>query len=173
MHIKDIIASGRTGERKGRCKASLLKSLAFCAIVACAAGCAHSKFSSQSVLAGVDLAGTDQQPRQMVMVNTTGYYLFWSIPLVSGDLDWDDGKKDIKGGFSFFSDSVEANKLQDALFKIAKSRNCDVIDVQFSDSDTSYAGPSYEGAVGVIFGSSQMGISGVLVPRATVKGEVK
>ncbi len=173
MHIKDIIASGRTGERKGRCKALLLKSLAFCAIVACATGCAHSRYSSQSVLAGVDLDGTDQQPRQMVMISTTGYHLFWSLPVVSGDIDWDEGKKDIKGGFSFFSDSVEANKLQTVLFKIAKSRNCDVMDVHFSDADTSYAGPSYEGIFGVFFGSSQMGISGVLVPRTAEKGESK
>lgn len=173
MKTTESIYSGRSVLGGRRIKASLLKVLAFCAVVAGVTGCAHSKFSSQSVLAGVKLAGTDQPPRQMVMINTTGYYLFWSIPLASGNLDWDDGKKDIKGGFCLFSDSVEANQLQTALFKIAKSRNCDVVDVHFSDSDTSYAGPSYEGAVGVFFGSSQMGISGVLVPRATVNGGSK
>jgi len=61
---------------------------------------------------------------------------------------------------------VGATELQDALLKMAETRNCDVIDISYFDSDTSYAGASYGGIVGALFGSSQIGISGVLVPRA-------
>ena len=51
------------------------------------------------------------------------------------------------------------------MLKIAESRNCDVIDMVFDDSDTSYAGVSYGGIIGLFFGSSQIGLSGVLVPK--------
>ena len=88
------------------------------------------------------------------------------MPLASGDLRWDDETKSIKGGTYFFCDMVGATELQTALLKIAESRNCDVIDITYHDSDTSYAGPSYGGVIGALFGSSKIGISGVLVPKA-------
>ena len=102
---------------------------------------------------------------QMVVIDTSGYYFLWTIPLVSGDLKWDPNTKSIVGGPSFFSDQVGVSELQDALLKIAETRNCDVIDMAFHDSDTSYAGVSTGGAIGALFGSSQIGVSGVLVPR--------
>ena len=54
---------------------------------------------------------------------------------------------------------------QTAMLKLAEARNCDVIDMRFYDSDTTYAGVSTGGLIGALFGSSQIGISGVLVPR--------
>ena len=60
---------------------------------------------------------------------------------------------------------VSAADLQNALLKFSETRNCDVIDIAFHDSDTSYAGASYGGVIGALFGSSQIGISGVLVPK--------
>lgn len=164
-------ARSRTGVR--RLKALLLKSLALCALAACAAGCATSKFSAPGKLDGLTIKGTDGRPGQHVLIDTTGYYMFWTIPLVSGDLDWNERKKDINGGISFFSDKVGVDELQYALVKIAESRNCDLVDVHFYDSDTSYAGPSYGGLVGTCFGSSHMGVSAVLVPRKTAKGGSK
>ena len=60
---------------------------------------------------------------------------------------------------------------------MAKTRNCNVIDISFHDSDTSYAGVSTGGLIGALFGSSQIGISGVLVPHkdnsTTQEGEAK
>lgn len=159
------------GVRRGA--ASMLTVLAFCAIAACATGCATSKYSSRGMLDGLTIKGTGGRPGQLVLLDTSGYYLFWTIPLVSGNLDWNERKKDIEGGVSFFADKVGVDELQYALVKIAESRNCDLVDVHFYDSDTSYAGPSYAGLVGACFGSSHMGVSGVLVPRATARKDVK
>ena len=55
--------------------------------------------------------------------------------------------------------------------KYAEGRNCDIVDVSIFDADTSYAGLSYEGLVGMIFGSSSMGVSAVLVPRTEAVGQ--
>ena len=104
-----------------------------------------------------------------MLIDTSGFYMFWTIPLVSGDLRWNEQKKSIEGGTSFFKDQVGVDELQSALLKIAESRNCDLADVYVRDSDASYAGPSYGGAVGSCFGSSHMSISAVLVPRSPAK----
>ena len=104
---------------------------------------------------------------QTVLINTTGFYMFWTIPLVSGDLRWNDRNKTIEGGTSFFKDQVGLAELQNALIKLAESRNCDLAEVYFYDSDATYAGVSYSGAIGSCFGSSQMCVSALLVPRKT------
>ena len=65
----------------------------------------------------------------------------------------------------FFSDCVSIAEVQDALLKYADERNCDVVDVSFFDADTSYADASYEGLLGMLFGTSSMGVSAVLIPR--------
>ncbi len=149
---------------------SLFKSLACCALVACAAGCATSKYSSPGALNGVKVKGTDRPPSQVVSLHTSGYYVLWELPLCSGDVRWSEQKKDIEGGVSLFSDHVSIDELQYALVKIAESRNCDLVDVNFNDSDTSYATPSYAGIIGALFGSSEMAVSAVLVPRAAKEG---
>ena len=135
-------------------------------------GCATVYSSSQGAFDGVAYKGVNGVPLEHVYITTTGYYLLWSLPLASGDLRWNEKTKTINGGTCFFSDQVGVTELQDALFKIAETRNCDVIDMTFHDSDTSYAGASYGGVVGALFGSSQIGISCVLVPKmpkATVR----
>ena len=103
------------------------------------------------------------------MVSTTGYYLLWTVPLVSGDIRWNDEKKSIEDGTTFFRDLVGAEEVQNVLLKIAENNNCNLVDVTFHDSDTSYAGPSYGGIVGSCFGSSHMSISAILVPRSPAK----
>ena len=128
-------------------------------------GCATAYCSSQGALDGMAYKGANGAPSELVYITTTGYYFLWSLPLASGDLRWNEDTKSINGGTCFFSDMVGATELQTALLKIAETRNCDVIDIAFHDADTSYAGPSYGGAIGAFFGSSQIGISGVLVPR--------
>ena len=104
---------------------------------------------------------------------SSGFYMFWAIPLVSGDLRWNDGKKSIEGGASFFTDQVGIEELQTALLKIAETRNCDLAEVSYFDGDASYAGPSYGGAVGSCFGSSHMSVSAILVPRKAANKEGK
>ncbi|MBR4617603.1 MAG: hypothetical protein IKO55_18490 [Kiritimatiellae bacterium] len=135
-------------------------------LAAMAAGCATESYSSPGKLDGVVVKGIEgKQARQQVVISTSGYYVLWTIPLFSGDLRWNPETQSINGGFSFFSDQVGINELQAALLKIAESRNCDLADVHYTDSDASFAGASETGLIGALFGSSQMSVSALLVPR--------
>lgn len=130
------------------------------------AGCATVNYSSPGTLKNVTVDGVKSaESRQVVAITTSGYYMFWAIPLVSGDLRWNRETGEIQGGTAFFQDQVGFSELQEALHKIAEHRNCDLAEVYFNDSDNSYAGVSYEGAIGAFFGSSHMSVSAVLVPR--------
>lgn len=129
------------------------------ALVSMAAGCASVSYSSPGGLDGVKVKGIEGKPAQQVVIRTTGYYVLWTIPLVSGDLRWNPETKSINGGFSLFDDQVGVNELQTALEKIAESRNCDLADVHYNDSDTFYDG------ISSLFGSSDMSVSALLVPR--------
>ena len=72
-----------------------------------AAGCATVTYSSPGMLDGVALKGVkDAKSCQAVLIDTSGFYMFWTVPLVSGDLRWNDKKKSIEGGTSFFNDQV-------------------------------------------------------------------
>lgn len=132
-------------------------------------GCASVEYSSPGKLKTVSVKGAPgAEAGQHVAITTSGYYMLWCIPLVSGDLRWDGQKREIKGGFSFFTDQVGFQELQTALQKIAEVRNCDLADVNFHDSDGFYADVSYAGIVGSLFGSSHMGVSAILVPRERI-----
>ena len=132
-------------------------------------GCASVEYSSPGKLNNISVKGAPGAGSgQHVAITTSGYYMFWCIPLVSGDLRWDDEKGEIKGGASFFTDQVGFEKLQTALQKIAETRNCDLADVNFHDSDAVYADVSYAGIIGSLFGSSHMGVSAILVPRENI-----
>ena len=147
---------------------TLFKTLAFVGVIAAlvgAAGCAFVYRTTPGSLMSMGYKDADVTPLEHVYITTTGYYCLWTVPLASGDLRWNEKNKTINGGTCLFSDQVGVNELQDALLKIAESRNCDVIDVMFDDSDTSFASLSYGGIVGAFFGSSHMGVSGVLVPK--------
>ena len=137
---------------------------AIAALAACC-GCATVSTSKYGSLDGIAVKGASGAPSMHVCLSTTGEYLFWTIPLGSGRFRWDERTKTLKTGTAWFSDCVGVVELQEALLKYADSRGCDVVDVSYCDADTSYAGASYEGLLGVIFGSSQMGVSAVLVPR--------
>ena len=140
------------------------------AFAAMAAGGATENYSSPGTLDGVSVKGIEgKQARQQVVISTSGYYVLWTIPLFSGDLRWNPETRSINGGFSLFSDQVGINELQTALLKIAESRNCDLADVHYSDSDQSFAGASETGLIGALFGSSQMSVSALLVPRSQAK----
>ena len=146
-------------------KGAMLK-IGAAALVASAAGCATVSYSSPGMLKGVTVRGEKgAEDGQVVVIDTTGFYMFWTIPIVTGDLRWNPEKRSIEGGTSLFKDQVGLNELQSALLKIADSRNCDLAEVYYNDSDSSYAGVSYGGAIGSCFGSSHMSVSALLVPR--------
>ena len=147
---------------------TLFRLFAFVGVMASlagAAGCATVYRTTPGSLTSMGYKDADATPLEHVYITTTGYHCLWSIPLASGDLRWNEEKQSINGGTCLFSDMVGIDELQNALLKIAESRNCDVIDVVFDDSDATYAGVSYGGIVGAFFGSSHMGVSGVLVPK--------
>ena len=139
--------------------------------VAMAAGCATVNYSSPGKLDGISVKGIEgRQAGQQVVISTSGYYVLWTVPLFSGDLGWNPDERSINGGFSFFSDQVGINELQTALLKIAESRNCDLANVHYVDTDSSYAGASdLSGVIGTLFGASQMSVSALLVPRRPAK----
>ena len=146
----------------------LMKIGAAAHIASVAAGGASVTYTSPGMLDNVSVKGVEgRKPGQVVLIDTSGFFMFWTIPLVSGDLRWNDQNKSIEGGTSFFKDQVGLAELQNALIKLAESRKCDLAEVYYNDSDASYAGVSYGGAIGTCFGSSQMCVSALLVPRRT------
>ena len=67
----------------------ILKLAALLSVVL-ATGCAHVTMSSPKSLSGLDVMGSPTQADRQVVVRNSGYHLFWSLPLVSGDMRWDD-----------------------------------------------------------------------------------
>ena len=137
-------------------------------IASVAVGCASVTYSTPGKLDNVAVRGVKNlEGAQFVMIDTSGYYMSWTIPLVSGDLRRNDRKRSIEGGTSLFKDQVGLGEIQSALIKLAESRNCDLAEVYCNDTDATYAGVSYTGAIGTCFGSSQLCVSALLVPRKT------
>ena len=144
---------------------SMLAAAMIAVAVAFASGCASVHCSSPGAIDGINLKGAPEGALQIVYICNAGYYFLWTIPLASGDLRWNEEKESINGGFRLFRDMVSADDLQNALLKMAEAKGCDVVDVTFYDHDTSYAGVSYGGLIGSLFGSSEIGISGVFINR--------
>ena len=135
------------------------------ALLSFCSGCASLICTQPDALNGISIKGIDGKPSQMVVIDTTGYYFLWTVPLASGDLRWNNETQSIEGGTELFSDHVSISELQDALTNYAECRNCDLADVSYYDADTSYAEASYFGIIGMLFGESRMAVSGILVPR--------
>ena len=138
--------------------------LAMAALAVCS-GCATISTSKKGTLDGIVVKDADGAPAEHVWLGTSGEYILWLIPLGSGRFYWNEKKNKLDTEIAWFQDCVGIGELQDALLRYANARNCDVVDVAYYDADTSYAGASYEGLLGALFGSSYMGVSAVLVPR--------
>ena len=90
------------------------------ALIASAAGCASVTYSTPGKMDKVAVKGVKSvEGARFVMIDTSGYYMFWTIPLVSGNLRWNDQKRSIEGGTSLFRDQVGLGELQNALIKLA------------------------------------------------------
>ena len=136
------------------------------AMVALATGCASIQCTSPGLLEGVKVKGADGAPSQLVFIESAGFYMFWSVPLASGDVRWNEEKKNIEGGFSLFKNHITMDNMQTAITKYAESRDCDLVDILYNVSGSSFASASQAGLIGSLFGSAQMSVSGVLVPRS-------
>ena len=148
---------------------NFLKSILIVAFVVLVTGCATITSTPYDTLDGVKLNGTDRKPSEVVFIESTGFYILWQVPLFSGDIRWNSKKKNIEGGVSFFKDHVSLTNLQNAITNYADSRNCDLVDVIYNDTNASYAGASEVGLIGALFGSATINVSAVLVPRTSDK----
>lgn len=136
------------------------------AMLALVQGCASMELSSPEALSGVTIEGETGKVGQHVVIDVSGYYFLWTVPLVSGDISWNAEERKIEEGFLFFEDKVSIADLQNALLLLAESRNCDLVDVAFDDTDDSFGDlKSIGGLVGALFGDSRMCVSATLVPR--------
>ena len=148
---------------------NILKPILIAAVAVLITGCATITSTPYDKLEGVKLAGTNGKPSEVVFIETTGFYILWQVPLFSGDIRWNSEKKNIEGGVSFFKDHVNLANLQNAITNYADSRNCDLVDVTYNDTNACYAGASEIGLIGALFGSATINVSAVLVPRTSDK----
>ncbi|MBR6373544.1 MAG: hypothetical protein IKS20_10210 [Victivallales bacterium] len=144
---------------------NIFKSILGVALLVLVSGCATITSTPYSALDGVKLQGTDRKPSEVVFIECMGLYTLWQVPIFSGDIRWDSEKKSIKGGFSLFRDHVSLANLQNAITNYADSRNCDLVDVIYNNTNASYAEASETGLIGALFGSATINVSAVLVPR--------
>ena len=148
---------------------NILKSLLCVAFAVLITGCATITSTSYDTLDGVKLNGTDRKPSEVVFIESTGFYILWQIPICSGDIRWNSEKKSIEGGVSIFKDHVSLANLQNAITNYADSRNCDLVDVIYNDTNASYVEVSETGLIGAFFCSATINVSAVLVPRNSDK----
>ena len=148
---------------------NILKPILCVAFAVLITGCATFTSTPYGALEGVKLDGTDRKPSEVVFIESTGFYILWAVPIFSGNIKWNSEKKNIEGGVSFFKDNISLTYLQNAITNYAASRNCDLVDVVYNDTNASYAEASATGLIGALFGSSTMNVSAVLVPRTSDK----
>ena len=146
---------------------NILKSILIVAVAVLITGCATITSTPYDTLEGVKLEGTNGKPSEVVFIESTGFCILWQVPLCSGDIRWNEEKKTIEGGVSFFKNHVSLANLQNAITKYADSRNCDLVDVIYDNASASYAEASEVGLIGALFGSATINVSAVLVPRTS------
>lgn len=132
------------------------------------AGCAQIDMSAPGSLSKVEVLGSTTRCDRQVVIRNTGFYAF-GYTLISGDMTWDEKKRDVKGGPKFFKDMSRIEWCYDALQHIAKRENRDLVDVVFSENSafgfaasTSDAITMAAGAAGAIFGLYEVQASAIL-----------
>ena len=144
-----------------------MKTLISAATIAAAVlvgGCSTVKMSEKGSLAGIDVKGADGKADRTLCVGNEGCFLFNTIPLISGDMDWNAKEKGVDTwALSMFKNETTVQRLTDAFYRYAESENCDVVDVVVDDR-TQYP-------IGIldfekyIFMSHELYVTGVLKPR--------
>ena len=145
----------------------IMKTLVSAAAIAAAVlvgGCSTVKMSEKGSLVGIDVKGANGKAERTLCVGNEGCFLFNTIPLLSGDMDWNAKKKGIDiWALSAFKNETTASRLTDAFYRYAESENCDVVDVVVDDR-TQYP-------IGIldlwtyVFATRELYVTGVLKPR--------
>jgi len=133
------------------------------------AGCAHVDMSSKGSLAGLDVVGSPTQADRQVVVRNSGVHLFWTIPLGTGDMRWNEETEDINGGLVLFDDYCNTDDCLKILQHVAQRENCDLVGVYFTDMTKSgFDITSFSGLFGWLAGLYEVQACGILRPRASV-----
>lgn len=129
-------------------------------------GCSTVAISSKGSLNGVDVKGAAGKADQAIMVANEGYYLFQCWPLVSGSTEWDSRRREIRDDISFFSNEIVGDKMINAMFNYANSRDCDLTDIVINNRCTCNIGLfGLLDWFNTIVGYQAVTYSGVLRPR--------
>lgn len=133
-------------------------------------GCCTVLISSPGTLAGVDVKGADGKADRVIMVANEGYYLFQMIPIVSGDVYWDETENEVKGGIRLFSEQLVPTRMLNAICRYAERENCELVDVVINDK---YIAPiglfDIQSWFTTIIGYSAVTYSGVLKTKEAGK----
>ena len=129
-------------------------------------GCTTVEISSPGTLKGVDVKGAGGRADRAIMLANEGYYLFQCIPLVAGDVTWDEKKGGIVNEISFFSDELAGDRMANAMFRYAESQNCDLVDLVINNRcDCKIGLFGFMDWFNTIVGYQGLCYSGVLSPR--------
>jgi len=133
-------------------------------------GCASLDISSPGSLSGVRIVGTPGCADRQVVVENSAFHVFWTWTVATGDLRWNDEKKDIEGGTAFFADYCGNDDCYEVLKKVAERENCDLANVIFTESSTSdFNFSSYMGLFGFFAGRYGVEACAILRPKKGVK----
>ena len=146
-----------------------MKTLLQAAAVAAAVlvgGCTTVEISSPGSLKGVDVKGAGGKADRAIMLGNEGYYLFQCIPLVAGDVTWNERKGGIVNEISFFSNELAGDRIANAMFRYAESQNCDLVDLVINNrSDCKIGLFGLMDWFNTVVGYQGVCYSGVLRPR--------
>ena len=144
-----------------------MKTLVSAAAIAAAVlvgGCSTVNMSEKGSLAGIDVKGANGNAERTLCVGNEGCFIFNTIPLISGDMDWNAKKKGIDTwAISPFKNETTVQRLTDAFYRYAESMNCDAVNVVVDDR-TQYP-------IGIldlwtyVFTTHELYVTGVLKPR--------
>ena len=129
-------------------------------------GCTTVEISSPGSLKGVDVKGAGGKADRAIMLGNEGYYLFQCIPLVAGDVTWNERKGGIVNEISFFSNELAGDRIANAMFRYAESQNCDLVDLVINNrSDCKIGLFGLMDWFNTVVGYQGVCYSGVLRPR--------
>ena len=140
------------------------------AAAAVAAGCSTVERTSPGIMEKFDVAGSDIQATETVLIRNSGWTLLYFIPALFGDVTWDpkanDGKGGINGGLWLFRDKCNVSDCYETLQKLAEQQNCDLTNVTLVDNSLISLGfTGYMEFLGCFVEGNDVMVSGVLRPR--------
>ena len=150
-----------------------MKTLVRAVVIATAAlvgGCSTVERTSPGIMQKFDVAGSDVQATETVLIRNSGWTLLYFIPGLFGDVTWEPkangGKGDINGGLWLFRDKCNVSDCYETLQKLSEQQGCDLTNVTLVDNSLISLGfTGYLEFLGCFVESNDVMVSGVLRPR--------